>query len=90
MEEQRGKMSVQEAGRLGGAARKAEMTPEAYAEIGRKGGSTTQDSYGKAHYAALRQSNERFAHGFQQECFQAASPGRTRPDLRHQLVEALL
>lgn len=40
----RGKMTVGEAGRLGGEARKQELGPEGYAEMGRKGGEARREA----------------------------------------------
>lgn len=41
MAEDRGSMTVREAGIKGGMARKEQLSPEGYSELGKKGGATT-------------------------------------------------
>lgn len=47
------KITVAEAGRLGGLARKAGIGPGGYVEIGKKGGSTTLARYGREHFVKI-------------------------------------
>jgi uncharacterized protein len=53
VEEQKGKMSVQEAGRMGALKRKAAMSHEDYVAIGKIGGAVTVARHGYAHYSAI-------------------------------------
>jgi general stress protein YciG len=41
--EDKGNMTVREAGRMGGEARKEEFGPEGYSEVGHKGGQRTKE-----------------------------------------------
>ena len=50
-----GDMSVREAGRLGGEARKEELGPEGYARLGKQGGEARKQELGPEGYAELGQ-----------------------------------
>lgn len=53
MDEERGQMTVREAGKRGGAARKAQLSPDGYSELGKKGGAATQARHGADHYSRI-------------------------------------
>jgi uncharacterized protein len=48
-----GEMSVREAGRLGGAARKAALGSEGYSALGKAGGRATAERHGREHFAEI-------------------------------------
>ena len=50
-----GGMSVRDAGRKGGEARRAQLGQDGYAQLGRKGGQATAASHGSAFYRAIGQ-----------------------------------
>ena len=50
-----GEMSVREAGRRGGQARREQLGPDGYAALGRKGGQATAASHGSSFYRAIGQ-----------------------------------
>lgn len=53
MAEEKGKMSVGEAGRKGGETTAKKYGPEFYEEIGRKGGEATSQKYGPEFYEEI-------------------------------------
>ncbi|WNL44111.1 KGG domain-containing protein [Dyella sp. BiH032] len=50
-----GDMSVREAGRLGGEARKEELGPEGYSKLGKQGGEARKQELGPEGYSELGQ-----------------------------------
>lgn len=49
----KGDLTVLEAGKRGGATRKAALGPEGYAKLGRIGGAATIARHGKEHFIAI-------------------------------------